>query len=82
MWKRVGEWDVKNVKGPVAMKTLTNLTPYENYPIELIELIDEKESIVESRNIFWLNANTKIWSFSELNIGENIEYTAVNENGV
>ena len=33
------------------------------------------------RNYWWMNANPKIWSFSQINIGEEISYTLVNENG-
>lgn len=30
---------------------------------------------------FWITANPKIWSFSDINIGEVVEYTSENENG-
>lgn len=61
---------------------------------EIVQAIDEliqegKISIDENLNsvliskqkYYWLNANPKIWSFSELAIGESIEYEAINENG-
>lgn len=40
-----------------------------------------EEKMNNNRKYYWLNANPKIWSFSELKNGETIEYTAINENG-
>lgn len=89
-WIKTGEWDVsilENHNHQLVQKTLTDLTKYGDYPRQLIKLIDEnvsKENILENmseKNYYWLNANPKIWSFSELKNGEIIEYTAVNENG-
>ena len=42
-----------------------------------------KEEIPEYGNIhyWWLNANPKIWSFSDLQVGEVQDYTLYNENG-
>lgn len=37
--------------------------------------------IKHTRRYWWMNANPKIWSFSQINIGEEISYTLVNENG-
>ena len=35
----------------------------------------------QPKRFWWMNANPKIWSFSQINIGEEISYTLVNENG-
>ena len=35
----------------------------------------------DSHGYWWLNANPKIWSFSELKVGEEQSYTLYNENG-
>ena len=35
----------------------------------------------EEHGYWWLNANPKIWSFSDIAIGENQSYTLYNENG-
>lgn len=35
----------------------------------------------EERGYWWLNANPKIWSFSDLQVGEVQDYTLYNENG-
>ena len=89
-WIKTGEWDVSILEGEkhqLVLKTLTDLTKYGDYPQKLIRIMDEnnlEENNVENmsnRNYYWLNANPKIWSFSELGIGDIIEYTALNENG-
>lgn len=35
----------------------------------------------EDRGYWWLNANPKIWSFSDINVGEVQSYTLYNDNG-
>lgn len=32
-------------------------------------------------NYWWLNASPKIWSFSNIEVGQAVEYTSINENG-
>ncbi len=32
-------------------------------------------------NYWWLNANPKIWSFADIDVGEEQNYTMYNENG-
>ena len=55
--------------------------------MKLLKLINENEIVSKEikkdskSNYFWLNANPKIWSFSDLEVGEVIEYTAISENG-
>ncbi len=55
--------------------------------IPLNQEVFEKETtevIVEnviSANYWWLNANPKIWSFSDINIGEMQSYSLYNDNG-
>lgn len=40
-----------------------------------------KENSTENRDYWWLNANPKIWSFSELDVGEMQSYMLYNVNG-
>lgn len=47
------------------------------YCKELLEIMSHQEN--EEKRYFWLNANPKIWSFSEIKPGETIEYSAYNE---
>lgn len=45
-------------------------------------LLYEKSRPIESTtNYWWLNANPKIWSFSNIAVGEEQNYTLYNENG-
>ena len=46
--------------------------------VELYAKADENE---DSRGYWWLTANPKIWSFSDIKIGEEQSYTLYNENG-
>lgn len=52
------------------------LQPYFGMTIE--ELFSSSE---EPRHYWWLTANPKIWSFSDIKIGEEQSYTLFNENG-
>ena len=51
-WLKKGEWNIRDIKGErqVAMKTLTNLTPYREYTKKLINLIDGEKNVNESKN--------------------------------
>lgn len=89
-WTKIGEWNVSILEGKnhqLVLKTLTDLSQYGDYPKQLIKVIDEdlieenKTKNMSEKNYYWLNANPKIWSFSELRNGDIIEYTALNENG-
>ena len=81
-WKKIGEWNITNENQfwKLPQKTLTDITGYNDDISRIMELMEEKQQ-KEDKNYYWLNANPKIWSFSELKIGEIIEYTAINENG-
>ena len=45
---------------------------------ELLDTMHNKDD--REKRYFWLNANPKIWSFSEIKPGETIEYNSYNEN--
>lgn len=80
-WTNVGEWDAI---GKNAMKTLTNITPYTDYVDKLNQLIDGiNEQLAETtdQHYWWLVANPKIWSISEMKVGDEQDYTLYNENG-
>lgn len=51
------------------------LMPYFNMTVD--SLSDKSEH----KNYWWLNANPRIWSFSDINVGEEQSYTLYNENG-
>lgn len=39
------------------------------------------DNLAEGENFWWLNANPKIWSFSDIGVGEEQSYTLYNDNG-
>ena len=46
-----------------------------------VDLYAKSEDGEEEHGYWWLNANPKIWSFSDLQVGEVQDYTLFNENG-
>lgn len=46
-----------------------------------VQLYDNTPDSTESRGYWWLNANPKIWSFSDIAVGEEQSYTLYNDNG-
>ena len=81
-WTHIGEWVTDDKH---AMKTLTYVTKYTDYVDTLNKLIGgkEKPKSAESteKQYWWLVANPKIWSLSNMNVGEEQDYTLFNENG-
>lgn len=91
-WKKTGDFDAQTVapEGGFAVKTLTDITDYDNgeWAKSIIALMDKEGEEINMEqtnynnvNYFWLNANPKIWSFSNIKVGECIDYTTVNDNG-
>ena len=81
-WTHIGEWETDDKH---AMKTLTNVTQYTDYVERLNKLVEGKKASpqIESadRQYWWLVANPKIWSLSNMNVGDEQDYTLYNENG-
>ena len=81
-WTHKGEWKSDSM---LAMKTLTNITRYTDDVKQLNKLIEGKASPapIESsgKQYWWLVGNPKIWSLSNMKVGEEQEYTLYNENG-
>jgi 5-methylcytosine-specific restriction protein B len=74
-WKKRGAWKETELK--IAIKTLTDLTPYPDYIERLKELIGIGVEI----NYWWMNANPTIWSYSEMEINDSRVYTTHNDRG-
>lgn len=49
--------------------------------LDNVELYAKNENTDSTKGYWWLTANPKIWSFSEIKIGEEQDYTLYNENG-
>ena len=80
-WTHVGEWETTEKN---AMKTLTNITRYNEYVESLNNLIEGQESAVDLSGIhyWWLTGSPKIWSPSyDWDLGEDVDYTLYNEEG-
>ena len=82
-WTHKGEWKSDSM---LAMKTLTNITRYTDDIKQLNGLIDGHYNVEEpldspNDNYWWLVGNPKIWSLSNMEVGEEQEYTLYNENG-
>jgi len=81
-WENVGEWKTEDLH---AMKTLTNVTKYTEYVEHLNNIIDGNvmPASIEStgKQYWWLVANPKIWSLSDLNVSEEQEYRLYNDEG-
>lgn len=63
----------KNIDAPTR--------PSLNYAVPSVEEANLPLHDDEKCNCWWLNANPKIWSFSDIAVGETQVYTLYNENG-
>ena len=79
-WKKTGEWiNSSGTKNPT--KTLTEISQYKGYPEQLLSIIDGGEDMYNDVNYYFVNASPKFWSFSNINVGETIDFTSINVNG-
>lgn len=83
-WLKIGDW---NIKKNTAIKALTNITNNKDFikeienSLENNNEIEMKEDIeILDTNYWFLNANPKIWQFSDINIGEIQYYSLYNKN--
>lgn len=84
-WTHSGDWDYPIHK--LVLKTLTDITKYPEFVKNLNDIVIEGKEIKEqkqyetSKQYWWLVASPDVWKFSDINVGETMEYTLVNENG-
>ncbi len=80
-WTHIGEWEYKGL----ALKTLTDISKYPDFVKKLAELVvnetTPKQSESPERQYWWLVASPKVWTFSEINVGDTQEFTLLNDNG-
>ena len=87
-WTNVGEWDIADygIQKMLPMKTLTEITN-DDVLVKNLEAmfsgntVQLEEHKSDELRYWWLVASPKYWTFSELAVGESIEYTVRNENG-
>lgn len=77
-WTNQGEWKLSEL---TDIKTLTEITQYEDYLKRLQLMITTGEAPEEECQYFWLSANPAVWSMVEWPVGEEVEYTLKNDNG-
>ena len=89
-----GAWDLPE-DSRVALKTLTDVTPYREFLERIAALTGVELPLLNSgkggppkpaphptdRRYWWLNANPKIWNFESMAVGETQTYTSHNEKG-
>ena len=77
-WTNKGDWQYKN---SFPVKSLTDITYYQDMINELNTLIDGKPSVFEPSGYWWLCASPSIWHFSDISVGDECNYTRTNEKG-
>ena len=77
-WTESGKWQLESM---TDIKTLTEITQYENYVKRLNILVTGGEVPVEECNYWWLCANPSVWSMTDWPVGEEQDYTLYNDNG-
>jgi MoxR-like ATPase len=80
-WKKVGQWITDD---KFAVKTLTDITPYKDFHEKLFNIVNDisnKSAKEPSSNYWWLNANPNEWSFSNIEVGKEIDFTSSNDKG-
>ena len=83
-WTHYGEWDYALHK--LAQKTLTDISKYPEFVKNLNSIVVEDKQITTTpettpKQCWWLVASPDVWKFTDINVGETMEYTLTNENG-
>lgn len=73
-WTNIGLWDAPHNS---VLKTLTDITKYPDYVKDLEALFNASTQ----KRYWWLVANPKIWSMTDLAVGSTVEYNLYNDNG-
>ena len=78
----VGKYADKDAKGRFIWKLRDELSDaLDEYEFNGVALYAQKDESKMGCNYWWLNANPKIWSYSNIAVGEEQDYTLYNENG-
>ena len=83
-WTHYGDWDYPAHK--LVLKTLTGISKYPDFVRNLNDIVVEGNPITttqstSTKHYWWLVAAPDVWKFSDINVGEVMEYTLLNENG-
>lgn len=78
----VGRYAGKDEEGSYIWKLRDDLSSaLDKMDLSTVSLYAKPDSDKAERGYWWLNANPKIWSFSDLAVGESEAYYLYNENG-
>lgn len=78
----VGRHATKDEDGGYIWRLRSELSDaLDQVDLKDIDLYAQSDDGEEEHGYWWLNANPKIWSFSDLQVGEVQDYTLFNENG-
>lgn len=78
----VGRYATKNEEGAYIWKLRSELSDaLDQVDLKDIDLYAKSEEGEEEHSYWWLNANPKIWNFSDLQVGKEKFYTLYNDNG-
>jgi len=93
-WTHIGEWDIKTIVGSqLPQKTLTEVSNdavwkkkvevaiVNGQEAQTNDIVAEPEPNSRETRYWWLVASPKYWSFTDLKVGEKVDYTVKNENG-
>lgn len=83
-WTHCGDWEYPAHK--LVLKTLTGISKYPDFVRNLNDIVVEGNLITTmqstpTKHYWWLVAAPDVWKFSDINVGEVMEYTLLNENG-
>ena len=76
-WEIVGEWDSDH---QLVQKTLTDITKYPDF-VNKLNLLTIGPTAHGEQQYWWLTASPAIWSFTNMRVGEEQDYTLYNSNG-
>lgn len=78
----VGRHATKDEDGGYIWRLRSELSDaLDQVDLKDVDLYEKSDDGEEEHGYWWLNANPKIWSFSDLQVGEVQDYTLFNENG-
>lgn len=78
----VGRYADKSTEGSYIWKLRNELSQaLDKFDLSKVQLYVATPDSETDQGYWWLNANPKIWSFSDIGIGEVVSYTLYNDNG-
>lgn len=77
-WINTGEWEAPK---QLPQKTLTDITSYTELIQNIEDLFESDDFQPANKNYWWLVANPKYFRFSDIEIGNTVDYTVKTEKG-